>query len=248
MQQFPVTAFGDESEDHELFVYALAIFRPDHTDEARTVLANMKRSLGVPEDTRLHCRIIFSGQRRRGTPWANVNPPLIQDSVHALVTAVRRLDETPEIGVIERRRVPLLPSVPGHPHREWRPKETLGLAANAAIMGAVLRYGIDRVRVVIDHDETQIQRGLGHQRADATRGFFIDVGQGREPERIEPIVKDDPLLEIADVYAYTMRRVHSRTPGSWFSDLARLIRPNIRRMDLSQGSGPWVDTRNERGT
>lgn len=152
-------------------------------------------------------------------------------------------NETPEIGVIDRRRVPLLPSVPGQPDREWRTKETLSLAANAAMMGAVTRYGVGHVRFVIDRDKTSIQRGLRRQRADSTRGMFIDLGPGREAAKIEPEVGDDTLLEIADVYAYTVLRTRSSEPGRFFMDLAEIIRPNIRSIDLALG-GQWTDAGN----
>ena len=235
-----VIGFGDESEDQDSLVYALAIFRPARTDDARRALAGMKRSLGVPEGARLHCRVVFSGQRRRGTPWANVNHSRIEDAVRTLVSEVRTLGEAPEIGVLDRRRVPLLPTAPGHPDREWRSKETLALAANLAIMGAVTRYGVDRVRIVIDRDSTRIERGLQRRRADTTRGLFVDVGPGSEPVKIEPVVEDDALLEVADVYAYTGFRTQRSEPGRLFRDLVEIIQPNIRTMDLS-GRGPWTD-------
>jgi hypothetical protein len=241
-----VIAFGDESENDTHLVYALAIFRSERTDEARAALARMKRSLGVPESTRLHCRVVFSGQRRRGTAWAATNHRQIENAVRGLAVEIHNLNETPEIGVIDRRRVPLLPTSPGHADRVWRAKETLGLAANIAIMGAVSRFGIDRVRFIIDRDKTQIQRGVKWQRADSTRGMFVDLGAGREPVKIEPEVQDDSLLEIADLYAYTALRAQSREPGRLFSELAGIIRPKIRSMGpwANRGEG-WTDTANK---
>lgn len=243
-----VLAFGDESENEQILVYALAIFCQERADDARVALASIKRSLGVPEDTPLHCRIAFSGQRRRGTAWADVNPARLQGAVRALVVELRQIGETPEICVLERRRVPPLPVAPGHPDREWRTKETLAFAANIAFMGAATRYGLDRVRFVIDADRTRIQRGLRHQRADTTRGLFVDVGPGREPMRIDPEVQEgtakDPLLEVADLYAHTALRAQSREPGRWFVELFEVMQPNIGRMDLSARE-PWTDARNQ---
>lgn len=80
-EELAVVGFGDESENDELLVYALALFRPPRINAARAALAEMKRSVGVPEGTKLHCRIVFSGQRRRDTPWATVNHARIQEAV-----------------------------------------------------------------------------------------------------------------------------------------------------------------------
>jgi hypothetical protein len=138
----------------------------------------------------------------------------------------------------------MLPTAPGHPDRAWRSKETLALAAQTAILAVVQRYGMDRTRFVIDRDTTQIQRGLRHQKADSTRGFFLDIGPGQEPVRVEPVVEDDPLLQIADVYAYTTLRARSCTPGRWFADLFAIVRPNIRQMAFSCPE-PWADSTNQ---
>jgi len=112
------------------------------------------------------------------------------------------------------------------------------------MVGAVTRYGIDRVRFIIDQDKTKIQRGLKWQRADSTRGVFIDLGPGREPVKIEPLVQDDPLLEIADLYAYTALRAQSREPGRLFSELVKIMRPNIRSMGSWANEG-WTDAANQ---
>ena len=236
-------AFGDESESDTLLIYALAIFRTERTQDARAVLSRMKQSLGVPDEARLHCRVVFSGQQRRRSAWAGVNPLRIEQAVRDLVAEMRQLGERPEIGVIDRRQVPPLPVAPGHADREWHGKETLALAANVAIMGAVSKYGADHVRFIIDQDKTQIRRGLRRQQADSTRGLFLDVGAGHEPVRIEPVVQDDSLLEIADLYAYVTLRAHARPPGRLFLELFNAMQPHMPTIDLS-GHGPWTDAAN----
>jgi len=54
----------------------------------------------------------------------------------------------------------------------------------------------------------------------------------------------DALLEMADVYAYTVIRAQGREPRRWFADLFEVMQPKIGRLDLSQ-RGPWTDARNQ---
>src|SRR5437879_6430330 len=106
----PVLAFGDESATPDLVVYALAIFRPERADEARTLLSAVKRPLEISGETRLHARLMFSHRQRKGTPWQGVKPKQIEDMVRRLVEGLRLIGNQPIVAAIAPKDMTHLPT------------------------------------------------------------------------------------------------------------------------------------------
>ena len=78
--------------------------------------------------------------------------------------------------------------------------------------------------------------------------MFIDLGPGREPPQLTPIVAEGPkprLLELADVYAYTAVQANAGKAGwrtRWFQELYALIGPE-RAVFEPNPDVRWEDAR-----
>src|SRR5712691_3121587 len=116
--QTEIRAFADDSITEEVVVCAAALYRADCVEAAEALLAEAKKSLGLPPETALHCRVIFSGDARRGTAWEQISPQDIYGMVERLCESLRPIGYKPHVAVIDPRQIPTLPVAPGVPDRE----------------------------------------------------------------------------------------------------------------------------------
>jgi len=243
-----VHAFADDSITEEVIVCAAAVFSAKRVKAAEDALAEAKKSIGISPETVLHCRVIFSGDARRGTEWESIDPKGIYDMVGHLCESLRPLGHKPLVAVIDPRQVPPLPVAPGVPNREPTEKAIASLAYSAVSNGLVRVHGPATVRLWIDPDSTRIPWGAGHRRADRTRSMFIDLGPGHQPLEVVPQVLDSPkprLLELADVYAYVTAQAHSQRGGQRmerFRTLYRIIEPGQWSFSFPAASSEWHST------
>jgi hypothetical protein len=62
----------DPSQSGDGVVCASALFHGNQIPLAEAALAEVKTFAGVPIETELHCKLVFSGQRRKHSAWRDV--------------------------------------------------------------------------------------------------------------------------------------------------------------------------------
>lgn len=244
----PIVGYADDSITPEHIVAACAVFAEDRVADAEDHLAAAKRDVGVAPDTALHCRVMFFGDARRGTPWENIAPERIDDLVVRLCHDVKRLTHRPRAVVIVRAEVPVAAWAQDPAIGDMHEKRLASFAYQAIFTPLMHVYGAGAVRVWIDPDKTMVPVGAaGRAAAERTRGLFIDLVPGQEPFRFDPQVRDQPkpaLLELADVYAWVIARAHSPSGGRrtrWCRELVQIIDPEIGRFQWAPDM-VWHDT------
>ena len=108
-----VHAFADDSVLPAVVACGVAAFRAERAAEAEAVLAATKRSFSVSPDEPLHCRVIFSGDARRGTFWEKLRPERIYKLVEAVCREVGKIGERPIVVLVNPAVVPPQPVTPG---------------------------------------------------------------------------------------------------------------------------------------
>ena len=247
-QEPKIYAFADESITPGIVICAAAVFSADRIVQAVATLAAAKLSVGLPPDVTLHCRVIFSGDARRGTPWKDVKPADVYAMVERLCQELKRIGHQPVLAVIDPRRIPPQPVAPGVSNRPPADKGIATMAYNVVFDALLRRFGNTRVRVWIDPDKTKIPWGLGRQRADSTRRISIELEPGKVLPEFIPEIEEAPkprLLEVADLYAYVGAQAHSQGGGwraRWFRDLYGIIQPVVGVLEPNQNP-QWVKAR-----
>lgn len=241
-----IYAFGDESISSATVVYATAVFADDQVPRAEEIVASAKRSLGLDPEVPLHCREIFSGDARRGTPWADVEADDIRSMVKALCEQLKPVQYQPVVAAIDPRHVPPQPVAPGQPNRPLVEKAIATLAYNVVATMLRLRFGQGNFRLWIDPDSTMIPWGPGNRQVNSTRDLYLDLVPGMPPTLLVPEIEATPkprLLEIADLYAYVTRKAFSGPYGRydrWFHALYAEINPEAHVLNSWNPDPQWV--------
>lgn len=249
-----IQAFLDDSITEEGIVCAAAVFPLERLQDAESALRTAKARVGVPVDAELHCRILFAGDARRGTLWENVEPDDIYAMAQHLCESLRPIGLQPVVCLIDRALIQSRFPAPGFPATMPSDKESASLAYCAVANHLVLDKPGTQVRIWIDPDSTRIPWGIKKSRADKTRtSFWIDLGTGQDPLRVEPQIADrpkPPLLEMADLYAYITVQAHSGRGGKRverFKKLYDIIKPQKFRFRFPDGPQEWQEGSNPKG-
>src|SRR5215472_12868519 len=244
-----VHAFADDSRG-DLVVTAALVLREERVAHAESILAESKLATGLPAEERLHCKTMFVADARRGTAWQSLSPDAIYKLVRAVCGQLKDISEQPLLAILDPRQFPEEPVTPTGPIRRRGPQEIASLGYGGLWAGLSTRYAVCNFRMWVDPDPTRIDWGAGRRQADRTRGIYLDLGPGTEPPKLEPEVviseTKPPLLEVADIYAYTALQVHRRRggwAGGWFAELHELIGAEQAIFQGNPGPTKWVDTR-----
>lgn len=235
-----IHAFGDESIGGGFACYALAIFEEDRVSTAEGLLAAAKRTVGVPEDATLHCRVIFKGDARRGTVWDRPAAELYS-MLGKLCGDLQSVQRRPIVVAIDHRKMPAMPTAPDHPNRPMTDKGAAVMAYQAVASILIREAGQENVRIWADPDRTRIPWGLESRQIDSTRSFYVDFKPGEIATSFEPTQvaggNKPRLLEIADLYAYVTGRVASGSGGSarqWFTETYAVIAPFVGNLAFNR--------------
>jgi hypothetical protein len=90
-----IHAFADDTRHDAVIVTAAAALREERLVEAEMVLGGLKEAAGLPKAERLHCKVMFMGDARRGTPWASLKPEAIYDLARTVCLRLKDLSERP---------------------------------------------------------------------------------------------------------------------------------------------------------
>lgn len=207
--------YGDESQFRDILVFAYAIFHRRDVQNATKVLEELRQHYRIPSKAPIHCRVLHNAKARRKYHLDHLD----DGDVSALIAAV--VDQMKSIPAACRfawtrlpNRDPLVDSVDPSWVLPNEPKGVLGILMQTCF--AVPADGSQgpsatECDIFVSADRTKI-RFLGQKRYQAHRGYsgFSDVEapQG-QVFHIEPHVipddrwRDQPLLQVADVFAYT---------------------------------------------
>jgi hypothetical protein len=241
-----IHAFADDSVTDHVVTCGVLVLPEGRVASAEELLAMTKQRFGLPPEVPLHCRVMFAGDARRGTPWEGLSPERISELVHEVCAALKDITERPLVAVIDPHAAPPQVMSPGGEPRRLDVKEVASFAHMSTTTILAERYGPEGFRVWTDPDRTQIPWAEGRRRADRTRSPFIDLGPEREPPRLTPIVEEDPkrrLLEVADLYAYATAQAFSQSGGQRtrrFQQLYLLIDPELLRFQWNE-KPEWED-------
>jgi len=242
-----IQAFADDSITSAVVACGVAIFQEERIAAAEELLRVEKGAVGIPTDERLHCRVMFSEQGRRGTPWERLGPKGVYALVERICDRVRHLSDRPLVSVVDRRGIPPQALAPGRPIQTLDPKAIATMTYMGAWGGLLRRHRVGGFRLWIDPDATRIPWGTGRRQADSTRGMYVDLGPGQEPPFLEPTFSDGPpptLLQLADVYAYIAVQSHGGRDGwrtRWFQRLYAAIDAQVETMAPNTGEVQWYE-------
>lgn len=233
MTEIKCEAFGDESTSagDRYAIYSIVGFSPKGVEVATSMLSNIKQHFGVPNSARLHCRVLFSGNQRAKTEWAALNPKHTAEVCRNLSMELLRLEPMWCYGHFDLSTLSSLPrpnlmsgKFSGDAGREFSMgfgmKQAQKYAYSAAELHFVQRFG-DGVRFWIDKDDTKIDWFDGRKKAHNIHHGFGAPGQISLPPAYAP------MLEIADLFAYTASR-HLSQSQQFGQQVFRMIHEKFR--------------------
>lgn len=209
MTEIKCEAFGDESTsaNNRFAIYSFIGFSPKGVEAATSILADVKKQFGIPNSARLHCRVLFSGDQRAKTEWSELAPQDTAEFCRKLSSLLLPLTPIWSYGYIDLWDLSTHPN-PNvinvkFPTKEFSMsftiKEAQKYAYGAAEAPIVLHFK-DSVRFWIDQDKSKIDWYSGKKQAHNVHSGIGSPAQIVLPEEYVP------MLEIADLFAYTASR------------------------------------------
>ena len=209
----PYCAYGDDSRYSNIILYAFGFFQRRHVNRAKKVLSRIKYNYNLSEDFKLHCRILFNESAKQKAGIAHVNQEKIENMLFELIDSMNKVpftlrysycfaEQLTELSMVKDENIQI--------HDE--PKGLQGLLTQSCF--AVTKNGnhgpsANECQIFISRDSTKVNfLGRGRRQAHFWASGYSDINTSKdeEPHFIEPIiidVKDEPLLEFADVLSYT---------------------------------------------
>jgi hypothetical protein len=240
-----VVAFVDDSITDVGITVGAVVVPIERVAEAEAAVAAAKLKVEVPAEEPIHCRVIFSGHGRRGTPWEKVSPENIEQTVVGICRQLQPITLQPVVCRIDRGAIP--PGVSGE-GSIFKGLEAKGVASFAytAVLGRLTDKLGKPVRAFMDPDTTKIPWGESRRQADRTRSVFIDLIPGEEPLQVEPVIEKSPkplLLQVADIYAYLA--VHAFDPSggrrnAWCQELYRSLGTDDLVFEFANTTPRWT--------
>lgn len=255
-------AFGDDSQFGDTLVYAFAFVQRGRVQSVERRLLALKDRFNIPQETTLHCRVLFSGQQREKAGLGHLTP---RDARWIVSHAVR---------ILNQRRV--LVRYATASLTEWKaalgdeleldgetdgealklpvkmdPKGVLAILAQACFI--VPPNGSEgptasQCEIIVSEDRSKVQFiGPRKRRADRMYAGFSDIGapDGQvfqlQPTSVE--ATGHPLLQLADIAAYTCSHAMADRNGdnAFFRSQHDRLRYKFRKVfdsTLGIGAGP----------
>jgi hypothetical protein len=170
----------------------------ERVEAAVAALAKAKIDRGVSADAEIHCRILFHGDARRRSPFAALNPRECLELITACVEAMNAVGGTWWGTWVDRKRYPTELRLVGGRLFRVEPKHLAGFMVASALARVDIDYGAGSTyRLAFDPDPTKIDWGLANK-VQATH--FLRINS----QVVALLDAHKPLLEMADVAAYTL--------------------------------------------
>jgi hypothetical protein len=213
MEDIVCEVFGDEStsRDNKHAIYSLVGFKPSEIELASLALSQAKEEFNVPTSARLHCRELFAGHQRGKTEWRALDSRKPVDFCRSLSSRLLTLNLYWSYGYVDLMELQGLPkpermegkfsTVNGREFSfTFGPKQAQKFAYAAAEIPFIQKFGSERLRFWCDKETTKIDWFFGKKQAH-------NINQGLGPKPLTELPNAyAPMLEIADLFAYTANR------------------------------------------
>jgi hypothetical protein len=224
----PPLVLADESTADQFVTGGLLRLPAEHVETAVAALAKAKTDRGLSVNAEIHCRVLFSGDARRRSRFAALNPQQCVELITACVEAMNAAGGTWWGSWVDRKTYPtVLRLVEGQPFRV-ESKHLAGLMVFSALARLDNEHAVGTsYRLAFDPDPTKIDWGLP-RKMQATHFSRINSQAIALPDAHRP------LLEMADVAAYTLAQslVAESRRSSATDRKARHFPPILKLMDM----------------
>ena len=192
----PPLVLADESTAGPFVTGGLLRLPANQVDPAVAALAKVKIDRGIGADAEIHCRVLFNGDARHRSPFSALSPDQCVGLVTACVEAMNAVGGTWWGCWVCRDEYPTeLQLLEGDLFRV-ETKHLTGLVVHGALVCVQHHVGPDYL-LAFDPDRTKIDWGLA-RKMQATH--FART----HPQAVDLPDAHKPLLEMADVAAYTV--------------------------------------------
>jgi len=221
--------FGDESCGSKFVVYGLFATPSDMREEAEAILRQTKNAFGGSEAMNLHCRILFSGDARRKSPWkflsvgdvARMYETLAADisklNTRRIVCVARKSDFPDALPSLELEHVDSRMNIPSHVVKGFDigEKHLAAWCAQGATIPLAKSPGFEKVRFWPDTDHSKVEWFGKKRKFTNTIPSFVDLGSNCSPLLTVQKGNQKPALtEVADLVAYITQRYLTERHGS----------------------------------
>lgn len=203
------TIYGDESTSGKTTVYGAFFVPNSQSGRAEEMLRQTKQEYDVPEESELHCRVLFHGDHRKKSPWNHLTEEQTYAFGEQLLSCLRALPCIFTVGAVHRSEYPQeLPAGAGFPTGKFETKQLTALAFQAATVPLLQNLDRETVCLHVDPDPGKIRWFGKKVRADSN--YKIAAGGGVD-EIVPQMVAypQPPLLQVADLFAYVAGRALS---------------------------------------
>lgn len=129
-----VVLYGDESTSEELVTYCLLCVPSQTNIRLQQQMSEIYRTFGGKKESRLHCRELFSGERRSRTDWKHLNEQETWDFVKEVASLIPANFSSCGLGVAHIKTYPrFMPDGKGGTF-EVKPETGYSLAFQSAVM------------------------------------------------------------------------------------------------------------------
>lgn len=238
-----LNVFGDESAGEDYASYAIVCVQSDMAARFGARIAAHKAVHGLEA---LHCRVLFSSDRRRKEGLERFTTPHVIEIYEHLVEDIM----SPDIRIVTARMriadfAGVQPAEPPFPRMVFD-KKTMGvLCANAALIPVLRDYRDGEIRFWPDQDSTKAEYLGKMMQASSAMGGYYDMDSVRD-QRISPTPRSEmaddgrsAIFEFADLSAWLSNRVVSHKNSNLhgrLSELYRRLKPmEVRGVRWSDG-------------
>jgi hypothetical protein len=189
-------------------LYAFVVCPAGSRQETELALAATKVKFGGTPTSEIHCRTFFAGDQRRKTDWRHLEG----DRLFALCAQIGRYvseaGATFRVAYLDRRNLLDAVNIPSVSRATGSritagPKQLTRFVYLAALTGFEKNPGTGRLKVFVDPDNTKMEWGTVRRKPHSINMRIDHGGQSLPvvPETIRG--SKPPLLEVADVLAYS---------------------------------------------
>ncbi|MCB6182843.1 hypothetical protein LIN78_04675 [Leeia sp. TBRC 13508] len=233
--------FGDEStaSNDRFAIYSMIGGSQQTIRKTLLILQEYKMKYGIDSQEKLHCRVIFSKHQREKTSWGKLTDKQVLEFFRNLSEALLPVGLLWSYGYIDMREVlnnPKPEKMAGKFSTEngkefsfdFKVKQAQQFAYSAAEIHFIQRYGT-RFKIWCDQDKTKIEWFEGKKQPHNINRHIGVKGEVNPPRELEP------MLEIADLFAYTTSR-HLSAIQSFgehvFRNIHKKFNPKASKMNL----------------
>ncbi len=148
--------FGDESVTPQAIVYSVAIFSIQKQIEAEAALSDAKRTVGLTDEDRIHCKSMFGEHARLKTCWSKVTPESIRSMIEKLCETLAPIQERPISFFMPNTSISIEPLEPSEKPALLESKGIASMGCMGIQTILVERYGHGATNLWTDPDTTKI--------------------------------------------------------------------------------------------